>query len=98
VVEIDRADAVFDEPAHPYTRALMASLPVLDEPRRRAPLSGELPDPHDPPAGCRFHTRCPVGPLHDPARTICFEADPARDAETRTHRSACHFSPALTLS
>jgi len=52
---------VFARPAHPYTRALLASTPVLDAKarRQRAALSGELPSPLAPPSGCAFHTRCP---------------------------------------
>ena len=61
IVELAPTDALFADPEHPYTRALLASIPRLD-PRRRgraAELSGDVPDPADPPAGCRFHTRCP---------------------------------------
>jgi dipeptide transport system ATP-binding protein len=52
---------VFQRPAHPYTRALLASTPTLDPRarRERIALKGELPSPLDPPAGCAFHTRCP---------------------------------------
>ena len=60
-VEYGPKRAIFDRPAHPYTRALLASTPVLDPKarRERIALSGELPSPLDPPAGCAFHTRCP---------------------------------------
>jgi dipeptide transport system ATP-binding protein len=60
-VEYGPKRAIFDRPAHPYTRALLASTPVLDPKarRERVALSGELPSPLDPPAGCAFHTRCP---------------------------------------
>lgn len=61
VVERGPIDAVLDEPAHPYTRVLVASVPSLD-PRDRSlgrPLTDTIPDPSDPPDGCRFHTRCP---------------------------------------
>ena len=59
--------------------------------RQKAPLVGDLPDPRKPPAGCRFHTRCPIGPLVHPDRTICIERDPQNDARTRPHEAACHF-------
>ena len=60
-VEYASKDDVFTRPAHPYTRALLASTPSLGGGRRRAraALSGELPSPLDPPSGCAFHTRCP---------------------------------------
>ncbi|HUH91619.1 MAG TPA: dipeptide ABC transporter ATP-binding protein [Casimicrobiaceae bacterium] len=60
-VEYGAKAAVFERPAHPYTRALLASTPTLDPRRRRERivLRGELPSPLAPPQGCRFHTRCP---------------------------------------
>jgi dipeptide transport system ATP-binding protein len=60
-VEYGPKEAVFHRPAHPYTRALLASTPSLDarQRRERIALKGELPSPLDPPAGCAFHTRCP---------------------------------------
>jgi peptide/nickel transport system ATP-binding protein len=93
IVELAPTDDIFAEPCHPYTRALFDSLPSLGNERRPAPLAGELPDPRKPPAGCRFHTRCPVGPLTDPDRSVCIDADPTEDAGRRSHQSACHFAP-----
>jgi dipeptide transport system ATP-binding protein len=60
-VEYGPKRAIFDRPAHPYTRALLASTPVLDPKarRERVALTGELPSPLNPPTGCAFHTRCP---------------------------------------
>jgi hypothetical protein len=57
-----------------------------------AVLDAEPPDPHHPPAGCRFHPRCPVGPSVDPGRTQCLTLDPSRDAPARRHAAACHFA------
>lgn len=61
VVEHGPKQAIFDSPAHPYTRALLASTPKIDPTERQArqPLSGELPSPLNPPSGCAFHKRCP---------------------------------------
>jgi peptide/nickel transport system ATP-binding protein len=92
IVENAATDELFRAPRHPYTQALIASIPRLGQARRSAPLPGELPDPRHPPAGCRFHTRCPIGPLVRPDRTICLEIDPQTIATTKEHRAACHFA------
>ncbi len=61
VVEQGPAEAIFQKPSHPYTRALLASTPAVDPQHRheRIALKGEIPSPLAPPAGCAFHTRCP---------------------------------------
>lgn len=61
VVELAETRALFSEPQHPYTRALLAAVPALEPsaPRAASRLRGELPSPLSPPLGCRFHTRCP---------------------------------------
>ena len=61
IVERGRIDEVLESPAHPYTRVLLGSVPSLDPTDRRLarPLTDTIPDPSDPPGGCRFHTRCP---------------------------------------
>lgn len=62
VVEVGPADALFDNPAHPYTQALLSSIPAMDPAHRteKAAISGDPPNPINPPSGCRFHTRCPA--------------------------------------
>jgi dipeptide transport system ATP-binding protein len=84
-VEYAPKDDVFTRPAHPYTRALLASTPSLSagRGRARAALSGELPSPLDPPSGCAFHTRC----LHAVARCR-IEIPPL--STFRGIRVACH--------
>jgi oligopeptide/dipeptide ABC transporter ATP-binding protein len=63
IVELRDTESLFEDPAHPYTRALLASVPRVDDAtgaaRIRKPLSGEVPSPARPPNGCRFHPRCP---------------------------------------
>jgi len=60
VVEIAQTEALFAEPNHPYTKALLAEVPRLETRRRRfEPVRGEIPSPIDPPSGCHFHPRCP---------------------------------------
>ncbi len=94
IVEHAVTEDVFRTPSHPYTRALISSIPVLGERRKPAPLAGDLPDPRRPPAGCRFHTRCPVGPEADPTRTICTQVDPQTISGEKLHGAACHFAAA----
>jgi peptide/nickel transport system ATP-binding protein len=93
IVEYADSAALFDASAHPYTRGLMGSAPRLGvKVLRQGALRGDLPDPRHPPSGCRFHTRCPVGPANDPRRTICLNVDPQPEARTRPHQAACHFA------
>jgi len=92
VVEQAPVERFFAEPAHPYSAALMSSIPSLRGERRLAPLAGDLPDPRHPPTGCRFHTRCPVGPRSRPERTVCVERVPSLQPEGFPHQAACHFA------
>ncbi|WP_428489598.1 ABC transporter ATP-binding protein [Rhodopila sp.] len=87
VVELGPSDAIFEHPRHPYTRALLASRPSMDPAHRiqEAPITGDPPNPIDPPTGCRFHTRCPF------AEPICASKDPTLGAweGPDSHVAAC---------
>jgi dipeptide transport system ATP-binding protein len=87
-VEYGPKDAVFRRPAHPYTRALLASTPSLDarQRRERIALKGELPSPLDPPAGCAFHTRCPYAV--ERCRTEVPALLPFGEVKVACHRAA----------
>src|SRR5712692_10341249 len=89
VVELGPVEAIFSRPRHPYTQALLASRPSMDPARRieDPPIAGDPPNPIDPPAGCRFHTRCPF------AEAVCEAADPALDLwqGPHSHIAACHM-------
>jgi oligopeptide/dipeptide ABC transporter ATP-binding protein len=90
VVEIGPRDELFGNPQHPYTRALLSAIPVPDpsRPRRREILEGELPSPLNPPAACRFHTRCPIA-----VPGICDIEEPellAAEGQPE-HVAACHL-------
>jgi peptide/nickel transport system ATP-binding protein len=75
---------LFERPRHPYTRMLLDAIPKMrDTGRARTPVSGEVPNPLDPPAGCAFHPRCP----HANARCA---AERPRMFEHETVRVACH--------
>ncbi|MCZ4313092.1 ABC transporter ATP-binding protein [Comamonadaceae bacterium G21597-S1] len=88
IVEIADKAALYAQPRHPYTRALLQAVPLPD-PRRRSvpiPLAGEIPSPANPPAGCHFHTRCPQ------AEARCRTEVPSLRTVGERHASACHFS------
>jgi oligopeptide/dipeptide ABC transporter ATP-binding protein len=88
IVELADTADLFAHPLHPYTQALLAAVPVPDPTRRNATrivLSGDLPSPLSPPAGCPFHTRCPQ------VMPRCRESAPALLQDAPGHWSACHL-------
>ncbi len=86
IVEYADKSALFGEPRHPYTQALLTSIPLPDPTltRQRVALQGDVPNPIDPPSGCRFRTRCPY------ARERCAQEVPPLASED-SHLVACHF-------
>ena len=89
IVEIADKTSLFDNPRHPYTKALLSAIPVADplQVKERIVLEGDVPSAINPPSGCRFHTRCPF------ATDICQREVPELrhvDGMSANHRAACH--------
>ena len=82
IVEMTEKRALFAQPRHPYTRALLSAIPVPDPTlvRKRMVLQGDVPSPYNPPSGCRFRTRCPY------AQALCAAQEPVLE-----NGVACHF-------
>ncbi|MFJ2033636.1 ABC transporter ATP-binding protein [Streptosporangium sp. NPDC087985] len=91
IIEQASSGALYKEPMHPYTKALMSAVPVpdpaIEESRSRILLHGDLPSPVNPPTGCRFHTRCPWRQA-----TRCDDERPALRELSTGHRVACHYA------
>jgi len=96
LVEESEAGELYEQPLHPYTRALMSAVPVpdpvIEDQREQILLTGDLPSPSHPPTGCRFHTRCPWR-----QETRCDEERPELrvveiDGVSPDHRVACHWA------
>ncbi|MCE5668498.1 ATP-binding cassette domain-containing protein [Staphylococcus pseudintermedius] len=85
ILEQGPAEAIYENPSHPYTKALISAIPEIDPCQRkeRILLEGDLPSPSDPPSGCPFHTRCPV------AEARCAEVKPPSVEVSANHYAAC---------
>jgi len=94
VVELATTEDLFRNPRHPYTKALLQSVPVPVPGRRvaRPVLKGDLTSPANPPPGCKFHLRCPL--VADPCRQL----HPALVAATADHAVACHLHDSLAAN
>jgi oligopeptide/dipeptide ABC transporter ATP-binding protein len=89
IVELGSGDDIYRRPAHPYTDALIKTIPIPDpgaeKSKREVGIRGELPSPIHPPSGCRFRTRCPR------AGEICAAEEPPLRSFGPGHEAACHF-------
>ena len=92
IVETGPVDVVYGSPLHPYTSVLLSSTPTteLDASRLDIAVHGETPSPADVPSGCRFRTRCPVGPESRMDRALCSDQEPEL-REMAGRQVACHF-------
>jgi peptide/nickel transport system ATP-binding protein len=90
LIEVGSAEEVFNPPHHPYTEALLSSIPKLDfeNEQQRIPLRGSMPSLSDPPTGCRFHTRC-----HRFLGDICVKEEPPLQEPVSGHTYKCHIPP-----
>jgi oligopeptide/dipeptide ABC transporter ATP-binding protein len=88
IIEVGPLEKVFRMPKHPYTRALLAAVPVPDPRFRRteAMPRGEIPNPINPPGGCRFHPRCPF------TESNCSQVEPTLKQVEDQHYAACHLA------
>jgi len=89
IVEVASTEDLFNDPRHPYTKALLSAVPVpdpdIERKRERIILKGDLPSPINPPTGCAFHTRCPV------VMQECKHSYPVDKKVNGTHSVCCHF-------
>jgi oligopeptide/dipeptide ABC transporter ATP-binding protein len=92
IVEMGPSEEMHREPLHPYTRSLMSAvlLPEVGQQRDRIVLGGDVPSPINPPAGCRFHTRCPY------VMDICRSVEPLLAPHGSVQHVACHLYPTST--
>ena len=89
IVELTDRNTLYTNPQHPYTKALLSAVPIpdprIEEQRERITLTGDVPNPANPPTGCNFNTRCPF------AKDICFQAEPELKEYDSGHHIACHL-------
>jgi oligopeptide transport system ATP-binding protein len=91
LVEMAGRNELYDNPMHPYTKALLSAVPipdpVIEKKRERIILTGDVPSPINPPSGCHFHTRCPY------VMDVCKKVDPIFAEQSHGHFVACHLYP-----
>lgn len=88
VAEVGPSELILEKPGHPYTAALLSSMPSMDPDSltEEAPLAGDPPNPINPPSGCRFHPRCKM------ASALCSHAEPELTEASSQHFAACHLA------
>lgn len=92
MVEIANSTELYKNPKHPYTKALISSIPQFNKSKgNRIILKGELPSPSNPPKGCPFHTRCPI------AQAKCREERPKLEEIKPNHHVACFFTERVNI-
>jgi peptide/nickel transport system ATP-binding protein len=93
IVESAETEELYHNPKHPYTEALLSSVPKPDPDaeKKRIVLEGEVPNPANPPTGCYFHPRCSY------AKALCSQEAPPSYEVTPGHFAACHFADTLDL-
>ncbi len=94
IVELSSGGELYANPLHPYTRALLSSIPQPDPDERGKPitLQGDVPSPLNPPSGCHFRTRCPLAKKKGTIEGICAEKEPPLSDTGKGHLVACHFA------
>jgi oligopeptide/dipeptide ABC transporter ATP-binding protein len=94
IVELSTGAELYANPLHPYTRALLSSIPEPDPDQRGKPitLQGDVPSPLNPPSGCHFRTRCPLAKKKGTIEGICAEKEPPLNDKGKGHLVACHFA------
>jgi oligopeptide/dipeptide ABC transporter ATP-binding protein len=94
IVELASGLELYAHPLHPYTQALLSSIPEPDPDQRGHPtvLQGDVPSPLNPPSGCHFRTRCPLAKKKGTVEGICAEKEPPLSEKYRGHQVACHFA------
>jgi len=103
IVETAPSEELFENPAHPYTQALISAIPIPDprkeRSRERIVITGDVPSPANPPSGCRFRTRCPkfAAQLSDSERDKCINEEPLLTDRGQGHPSACHYAESRQL-
>jgi len=90
LVELAPADQLYSDPQHPYTKALLSAVPLMDpkSKRKRVILEGDVPSPMNPPSGCAFHPRCPVKDKPEE----CFKEQPQLRKLSNGTMAACHVA------
>ncbi|MFW6007589.1 MAG: ABC transporter ATP-binding protein [Halanaerobiales bacterium] len=93
IVEVSSADAIYQNPKHPYSEALLSAIPIPDPraDKKKIQLPGTVPDPSNPPEGCNFNSRCPY------AEDICRQEEPELVEIEEDHWTSCHFREKLDL-